>query len=275
MFNNILKITAALSVLTLAACGGAGTAPINNPPAPAPQPTPPDPQSFQRGPDTVTYDESTGTIRVGNATVGTSGDTLVVSNGQANVYHNSSSNYLTAIATNGDGYGVSAARRATGASALGIVYGNDRESDLPTTGNASFSGDYAAITVESPGRATQRVSSTLTGDAFIYADFDDNTVEGSIFNRRVFTSSGAPFSSTGAANISFGETTIGSDGRFTSSTQSGQFTQSGRTYSASGSLQGVFAGKDGDSVAGSVVLNHNSSGLPTYQERGVFVANEN
>lgn len=164
----------------------------------------------------------------------------------------------------------------------GGSYSRDGSFDAPTigtgpaAGQVSYAGSYAAVTNVAAPRdggsddvaipITGSVDSTLvpgqpsrvTGDIFLNANFADNAVNGSIYNRQL-----VDYGMT-LAEVILVPGAIAEDGTF-----SGDAENSGQ--SIIGSYGGVFGGVDAHSVAGLVQLTEFSDSLENEQEHGVFV----
>lgn len=108
-----------------------------------------------------------------------------------------------------------------------------------------------------PGQAAE-----VTGDVFINADFTDNRVKGSIYNRQITDQP-----STAVEDIALTPTDIASDGSFT-----GDLSNNG---SSVGQYGGVFSGSNAAAVAGSIHATDHisalSGGTVPIEEYGIFV----
>ena len=156
----------------------------------------------------------------------------------------------------------------------GVSYGRDGAFDppasTPTTGLASYVGDYVGLTdIPSDGsdllpvdpavpidlRTTQ--AGSITGRVLINADFADNQVNGGIADR-VLVSTGQPIES-----VDLAVTEILADGTFTGTAE--QALQNRGTYG------GIFGGDDARIVAGGVSLADHISTVSDEEEYGIFV----
>ena len=137
-----------------------------------------------------------------------------------------------------------------------------------------FTGDYAAVRVTTLDGSVNDVE-FITGDTTLFvdiADFDVNgAVEGLILNRVLYDSSGTQIGtlndsiSLATAEIDFSNGTIGS------STARGL---EGLTELTTGNWQGIFAGPNGEEIAGMVVVEGTvASGADDdeVRETGVFI----
>ncbi|AHD00402.1 hypothetical protein [Leisingera methylohalidivorans] len=109
-----------------------------------------------------------------------------------------------------------------------------------------------------PGQAAE-----VTGDVFINADFSDNRVKGTVYNRRITDQPG-----TAVETLNLDPTAIASDGSFNG--------QASIANIGVGEYGGVFAGTDAAAVAGSIHATNHISALSggtgaDIEEYGVFV----
>ena len=138
----------------------------------------------------------------------------------------------------------------------------------------TFTGDYAAVRIGTANGGTNDVQ-FVTGDAVLTADildFDTNgAVGGFINNRELFASDGTAlgplndFISLANADIDFDTATIDSS---TASTQ-----ESGAAL-GTGNWQGIFAGPNGEEIAGIVVIEGSKTAAEptdTVRETGTFI----
>ena len=138
----------------------------------------------------------------------------------------------------------------------------------------TFTGDYAAVRIGTANGGTNDVQ-FVTGDAVLTADildFDTNgAVGGFISNRELFASDGTAlgplndFISLANADIDFDTATIDSS---TASTQ-----ENGAAL-GTGNWQGIFAGPNGEEIAGIVVIEGSKTAAEptdTVRETGTFI----
>ncbi|WP_264210186.1 thymidylate synthase [Leisingera thetidis] len=108
-----------------------------------------------------------------------------------------------------------------------------------------------------PGQAAE-----VTGDVFINADFSDNRVKGTVYNRQITDQPG-----TEVENLTLNPTDIASDGTFTG--------EASVDHGGVGEYGGVFSGAGAASVAGSVHATAHiealNDGTVPIEEFGVFV----
>lgn len=136
------------------------------------------------------------------------------------------------------------------------------DTQLPTGGSASYSGEYAAVLTTSENTLFGPV---LRGDVTLDANFADNTISGLITERRAVSS---------IVNLEDTELrpgTIG-NGAFSGETSGGRALDAPFIVSVGdGTYEGLFTGPDGEEAVGSVVIPHVFSGQAV-TERGAFVA---
>jgi len=146
----------------------------------------------------------------------------------------------------------------------------------PAAGQVSYAGSYAAVTNVSAPRdggaddvalpITSSVDPTLvpgqpsrvSGDIFLNANFADNAVNGSIYNRQL-----VDYGLT-LADVILVPATIAADGTFLGDAEDIQ-------QNGIGSYGGIFGGTDAHSVAGLVHLTEFDQNMDNEQEHGVFV----
>jgi hypothetical protein len=148
------------------------------------------------------------------------------------------------------------------------VHSRIGSTNLPISGNATFTGTYAGV-LNSPSGFTifyERVG-LIRGNATLTADFGAPTISGSITDR--IDSRGVTYGELDLTQSGIDPT----DGSFGAPTSGGVSTQPGYT-SAPGSYDGLIVGAQGQETVGGVTLQHqvNSSGLLPFVEMGGFVA---
>jgi hypothetical protein len=140
---------------------------------------------------------------------------------------------------------------------------------LPTTGIYSYNGEYAAVrtTLDPVGGNT---IGYVTGDVAMQVDFDDFDGSGAVgavvSNRTVYDTTGAPIGPL-AGFISLQDTDIDFVDRTIVEADATEIDGSG-TQVATGNWSGVFAGPNGEEIAGIVFVNG-----ATTQEVGGLIAN--
>lgn len=149
----------------------------------------------------------------------------------------------------------------------------------PAAGQVSYAGSYAAVTnIAAPRGGTDDVAipitgsvdptlvpgqpSRVTGDIFLNANFSDNSVNGSIYNRQLVDHD------LQLADVILVPADIAADGTFLGGSED-------TNQAGNGSYGGVFGGIDAHSVAGLVhltrVTDESMNDIPNGQEHGVFV----
>ena len=106
-----------------------------------------------------------------------------------------------------------------------------------------------------------RQPARVTGDIFLNANFSDNLVNGSIYNR-VLTEAGLSLE-----DVILVPTEIATNGTFTGTAEAPRGSDEG----VAGTYGGIFGGTSASSVAGLVHLTEFSSAIENEQEHGVFV----
>jgi hypothetical protein len=265
--THISVSTAALALL--AACGGSSTSDV---------PISLSPANFAEGTTPILFDPDAGTLELDGTTVANIASTLLVLNGDGTVAVSPGNTRYTALARNADAYAVSAAT-VDGSNLRGFTYGRRGDTGLPTTGSASFSGDY----VGTFGRDSQGIGIDQTivahvdGDVALLVSFTDQTLVGSITNRQAYNLDGNP----SAATTSFADAMItggilSNDGTFDATVTGGERTTTAGTFGyTGGTANGAFAGATANSVAGVVSIGQTGpiSG-DAYTEIGAFVATQ-
>lgn len=140
---------------------------------------------------------------------------------------------------------------------------------LPSDGNYRYTGQYAGLRVTEESSATD----TVTGDVFLLIDFDDNdtgTIVGNITNR---VPRDAATLAVGDPLASVALKTSAID-RVNSRVVEGEAAETGDGESGSGSWQAIFAGPNGEEIAGVLLLSDSSTGPDpqAVREVGGFIA---
>jgi len=132
------------------------------------------------------------------------------------------------------------------------------DTDLPSSGSATFNGDYAGLFVDE----TLQAFTVTTGDAQLTADFGNASISGEITNRVV---GGA------ADDVQLLPTAITSAGAFSGTATGGGIP--GSTVVSSGAYVGLIVGDTGTEIVGGLTITH--VGLADFfYEIGGFVAAE-
>ena len=138
--------------------------------------------------------------------------------------------------------------------------------NLPTSGTASFSGDYSGVYFANMEEDSVWMDN-ITGDATLDANFSDSTVSGSIINRDSVESGDLDNVTLSASSIS--------NGAF-SGTASGGGDGDGNYVASDGTYEGMFTGAVGSEVIGSINIPIISSEYAPNGgfEMGIFIAEE-
>jgi hypothetical protein len=135
--------------------------------------------------------------------------------------------------------------------------------NLPTSGMASFSGDYSGLYLGTEDEDSVWYDN-ITGDVTLDANFSDSTVSGSITNRIDEYSAARDDVALSVSSIS--------NGAF-SGTASGGGGGGGDNYVASdGTYEGMFTGADATEVIGSINIPMTSDSHVGGFEMGIFIA---
>ena len=159
----------------------------------------------------------------------------------------------------------------------GTVYARAGAFDPPATtagsGLVSYAGGYVGM-LNGPGPNTDLLpvapgtpadvrpsqAAVVTGNTFINADFAQNMVNGTVYNRSASLSTGP----VALATLSFEPAAIDpASGTFT-----GNVTQN---LQARGTYGGIFGGTDASAVAGSLYAEGHIDGVDNEEEYGIFV----
>ena len=137
--------------------------------------------------------------------------------------------------------------------------------NLPTSGTASFSGDYSGVVFENDDEDSVW-HDIITGDATLDANFSDSTVSGSIINR--------DSDETGDRdNVTLSVSSI-SNGAFSGTASGGGGGSPNGIYVVSdGTYEGMFTGADASEVIGSINIPMTSDEYSGF-EMGIFIAEE-
>lgn len=173
---------------------------------------------------------------------------------------------------------------------VGVFTPPDASAPGPGTGQVSYAGTYAgllngggsgtALAAPPPGTPTALrpgQPARVSGDAFINANFADNTVNGAITNRRIVDSGfGLESIILVPTAILTGDPDEAVNGTFSGGVQR-PFVENESNQSV-GSYSGIFGGPDASSVAGGIDLSSVNSAdgtsIGNSQEIGVFVLNQ-
>ena len=183
--------------------------------------------------------------------------------------------YTFAFVSTGDGSVAGGATYEDGAEQThGVFYERIGDTDLPTTGSATFTGDYLAMLID-PATGGTLIGAGITGNASLTVDFAESTVSGEITDRGVYSLvSGDPFGSVSGVDPMMLElTSLSATGTFIGDASGGAITSgmSVSTISASSFYSGLVAGADAGEAVGAVSALH-TLGLEQFLEIGTFAA---
>ncbi|MFW8593465.1 thymidylate synthase [Cribrihabitans neustonicus] len=148
--------------------------------------------------------------------------------------------------------------------------------DQPSGGIVSYAGSYVGLLDEpgdggdllpvapgTPDEVRPVQAAEITGDAFINADFSDNRVNGTIYNRQI-----TDYPGTTVETLLLAPTDITGEGTFSGEVA----TQDDGEPGSVGTYAGIFAGENAASVAGSLYAkDHIEAAGSGIEEYGVFV----
>ena len=167
----------------------------------------------------------------------------------------------------------------------GAFFSRTSQTDLPTSGTAMYTGDYAGVLrlVEN-GLLGTSTAGLVSGDVDLTADFGANAISGTITNRvRRRTDSNVASLLHFASDITIDPSTINPDGSFDLNLSGGAIGPIGspaKLKTASAHLgKGLISGPTGNEVVGGISLTHKNTTVgfaPTtneFKETGVFFAN--
>ena len=258
-----------LSAFTaLAACGGSGT-PTTEQPRTA--------DAFDADvtntsvPSTITVDYSQATDQFTFAADGSALNGLVrteshdngmvlgfkdAAGDQFGFAHRSDTGLATAVGADGNGFNY-----------RGATIERFGEAEVPRSGAATFTGDYAGFGGnQTPEGSVTDVQYLVNGDVTLSADFADNTVNGSITNRTVRTENTNNDLGTDVEDITLNSTTLDGNIRFTGVATGGGI--DGGTTS-NGSFTGSINGEAEEAI-GILTIDQDHNGLNNF-EWGIFV----
>lgn len=163
----------------------------------------------------------------------------------------------------------------SGDTTLGTTVARLTETNLPTSGTATFAGDYVAGV--QPGSLTTSPRLLITGDATLTANFENDRISGMITNRRLLDNATMdPVAWATVDDLELQDAQIDPTGTYFGQLSEGSIVllQGGnqRADRLDGTYQGVVAGQDATENVGAVSMEHEFQGLGTYYETGVFAA---
>jgi len=140
----------------------------------------------------------------------------------------------------------------------GAFFARTAESDMPTTGSATFTGDYVGMLVAEDTQASA-FGAGFTGTASLTVDFEDATVSGSITDRSLVSLiTDDDFPDTSVADVTLVGTTLSETGSFTGQVTGGAYS-SGTSTSAvapTSTYSGLIGGPAADEAVGAVEMTH-------------------
>ncbi len=163
----------------------------------------------------------------------------------------------------------------------GFVYERAGGVDLPTTGQASYEGEYAGTRIFN-GRGGQEFTRGDVDIAIDFRDFNEGSgVRGTISNREAFTSAGVPIALGGADGLvlpdlgfGVGPGTVTEDGEMSNGLRSYTVNANGTlTEYEAGTYYAIIAGEDADEIVGIFVIESDDPRFDgvTAQETGGFI----
>lgn len=184
------------------------------------------------------------------------------------------STVFAAIGDTGDSYFYASATNGTVSAHGTVAYVRKNTTSMPTTGSASYTGDYAGF-LRLDGAPTNNVTYRIRGDLNLSADFAANSVSGGISNR-VFHVPGTNALAAGntTADVTLAAAPIDANGAFTGATSGGIITNAATWTPPVGTYSGLISGATGNEVVGGLSIAHFSPGLGAFTEIGGFIGSE-
>ena len=142
----------------------------------------------------------------------------------------------------------------------GAAFARSTAAEVPTTGSATYSGNYAGLISDGAG-----VASVMSGNVALSANFAGSTVSGAISNREETSRDGTRGSISSPKSLDLAGI-IGAAGNFSGTATGGEFADG--TTTSGGQFVGMFGGDGGNEAVGAVTIEHQDGG--TYTEVGVF-----
>lgn len=140
---------------------------------------------------------------------------------------------------------------------------------VPTSGSASYTGNYGAVLVNSAGK-TQKV---IKGDASLTANFGTGSVGGSITNRQYYDTPNTATASGTLNNMTLSGAALDSGGNFSGGTASGGEFSVGADTTSGGGYAGLIGGANGSQISGGVKITHDNGTGGVTTETGAFIGN--
>lgn len=151
----------------------------------------------------------------------------------------------------------------------GAEFGRSANSEIPTTGTATFTGNYVGLWVND---ADGSASFVFDGDVDMTANFGASTVTGTISDRDVYAANTGALNA-GSLNDLVLSGTINGTGGFSGTATGGEASGVGTTTTSNGIIAGLFGGTNGSQVAGGLTIDHDAGGGFTFTEVGAFTGN--
>ncbi|MEY1557595.1 hypothetical protein AB3Y40_18350 [Yoonia sp. R2331] len=251
--------------LTLAACGGGGGTTVTTPkfaPVQAHQGDGPGELELNAAGDRIKVDmgDVTTTLTAGSiASAGTFVGGRQTGSEQATAF---------VSATGNSRAGVAFTRNGTDPQHLSSQFARLTQTDAPTTGSATLTGDYVGILTNN-----NNAIGRMTGDARITANFGNDTVRGRITNREYGSlTTGNVFATVSVDDIVLEQTGFNGNGRFSGDISGGAFSTAAITGTSNGgNFAGLIAGVTGDEIVGGLQVNSTYGGQQ-FVEQGAFAA---
>lgn len=261
-------IFSVLPLATLAACGGSGATPVTFVEVLAASDTFGDSDvnvELTPSGETITV------VKMGPLALGTDTAPDI---GTFKTAFDSSGDYTIAFVSQSDSSVVGGAVYRDGATEThGVFYDRTAPTQLPTTGSATFEGDYVGMLISAASQGSV-FALGFQGDAALDVDFGDGTVEGNITNRELITlSTGTVVVDTSVEDMILAPTSLTAEGSFLGDVSGGAYSVgvNTSTVSAASTYQGLVAGADADELVGGVSAIHTITGDQAL-EVGAFAA---
>lgn len=213
---------------------------------------------------TVTYDAV-----ADEYTIESGGETVVLTSGGASTpgfaayEDNVASGYYIKETDSGSAFGAIIGSDDAGLNLVGVHFGRLTETERPTEGTASYSGEYVAILADATDHGDE---GRVLGDAMLTADFGNMSIEGTISNRTI---DGDEF-----ADVILESTTIDDTAAFSGTATGGRYAHGSNVGTTSnGSYVGLITGANGEDLVGGLRIDHVIDG-DNLIEAGVFIASE-
>lgn len=141
----------------------------------------------------------------------------------------------------------------------GLFYRRIGETDLPTAGSATLTGDYFATLID-PSSGGSFLGLGFQGDLSLIADFEAETVAGTVTNRELINIlEFIALGESSLADMTFAETDlVTANGSFAGTVTGGSLTAGGNTstVSATSRYEGLIAGSDATEAVGATRVLH-------------------